>query len=292
MAPRAYWKGYLKLSLVSCPILLYPATSEREKIRFHQIHKETGNRVRYKKIDEGTGDEVEQGDIIKGYEASKGSYIELEPEELEAVAVESTRVIDIEQFVPKKEIDDLYMGNPYYIVPDGEVGQQAFAVIREAIKEKGMVAIGRVVFTSREHVIALEPRGKGMMGITIRYAYEVRDEKEYFDDMKDEKITKEMMDLASHIVKTKQGHFTPEKYEDRYEEALKDLLKKKAGGQRIEKVDHKEPTNVVNLMDALRASVKGGAAKKAPTRRKAERTNHRAPKKAGRSSARHRKAAS
>src|SRR5215218_7960272 len=259
MAPRAYWKGYLKLSLVSCPILLYPATSEREKVHFHQLHKQTGNRIRYKKVDADTGREVEQDDIIKGYEVSKGNYIELEPEELEAVAIESKRTIDIEQFVPKDEIDDLYLGNPYYIVPDGEVGQQAFAVIREAIKEKGMVAIGRVVFTSREHVIALEPRGKGMMGITIRYAYEVRDEKDYFEDLGDEKITKEMMDLASHIVKTKQGHFQPDKYEDRYEEALKDLLKKKAAGKKIEKVDHKEPSNVVNLMDALRASVKGGA---------------------------------
>src|SRR5215204_553052 len=277
MAPRAYWKGYLKLSLVSCPILLYPATSEREKIRFHQIHKETGNRVRYKKIDDETGKEVEQGDIIKGYEASKGSYIELEPEELEAVAIESTRMIDIEQFVPKKEIDDLYLGNPYYIVPDGEVGQQAFAVIREAIKEKGMVAIGRVVFTSREHVIALEPRGKGMMGITIRYAYEVRGEEEYFGDLGEEKITKEMMDLASHIVKTKQGHFEPEKYEDRYEEALKEIIKKKAAGKKIERVEHEEPTNVVNLMDALRASVKGGAPSAA--RRKPARGHSRAPKK-------------
>jgi DNA end-binding protein Ku len=289
MAPRAYWKGFLRLSLVSCPILLYPATSEREKVRFHQINKETGNRVRYKKIDEDTGKEVEQSDIIKGYEASKGSYIELEPEELEAVAIESTRMIDIEQFVPKKEIDELYLGNPYYIVPDGEVGQQAFAVIREAIKEKGMVAIGRVVFTSREHVIALEPRGKGMMGITIRYAYEVRDEKDYFADLGDEKITKEMMDLASHIVKTKQGHFQPDKYEDRYEEALKDLLKKKAAGKKIERVEHEEPTNVVNLMDALRASVKGGSS---PERRKPSRAHPRAPKKAGRTTARHRKAAS
>src|SRR5215204_218709 len=279
MAPRAYWKGYLKLSLVSCPILLYPATSEREKIRFHQIHKETGNRVRYKKIDEDTGDQVEQGDIIKGYEASKGSYIQLEPEELEAVAIESTRMIDIEQFVPKDEIDDLYLGNPYYIVPDGEVGQQAFAVIREAIKEKGFAAIGRVVFTSREHVIALEPRGKGMMGITIRYAYEVREEKEYFGDLGNEEITKEMMDLASHIVKTKQGHFEPKKYEDRYEEALKEIIKKKSKGQKIEKVDHAEPTNVVNLMDALRASVKGGAAASSE-RRKPGRTG--TAKKAGR----------
>jgi len=178
----------------------------------------------------------------------------------------------------------------HYIVPDGEVGQQAFAVIREAIKEKGMVAIGRVVFTSREHVIALEPRGKGMMGITIRYAYEVRDEKEYFNDMKDEKIPKEMLELAAHIVKTKEGHFEPEKYEDRYEEALKDLLKKKAGGQTIERVEHKDPGNVVNLMDALRASVKGDKPS-AADRRKPARTHSRAPKKAGRSPARHRKAA-
>jgi len=289
MAPRAYWKGFLRLSLVSCPILLYPATSEREKIRFHQLHKQTGNRIKYKKVDAETGREVEQDDIIKGYEQSKGSYIELEPEELEAVQLESTRMIDIEQFVPKKEIDDLYMGNPYYIVPDGEVGQQAFAVIREAIKEKGMVAIGRVVFTSREHVIALEPRGKGMMGITIRYPYEVRDEKDYFGDIPSEKITKEMMDLASHIVKTKQGHFEPEKYEDRYEEALKDLLKKKASGQKIEPVDHEEPSNVVDLMEALRASVKGGATAE---RRKPGRSHPRASKKGGRSTARHRKAAS
>src|SRR6478672_2256352 len=248
MAPRAYWKGYLKLSLVSCPVALYPATSEREKISFHQLHKQTGNRIRYKKVDADTGREVEQDDIVKGYEVSKGEYIELEPEELEAVALESTRMIDIEQFVPKKEIDDLYMGNPYYIVPDGEVGQQAFAVIREAIKEKGMVAIGRVVFTSREHIIALEPRAKGMMGITIRYPYEVRDEKDYFGDIPSEKITKEMMDLASHIVKTKQGHFHPEKFEDRYEEVLKDLIKRKSHGEKIEAPERKPPSNVVDLM--------------------------------------------
>jgi DNA end-binding protein Ku len=172
-------------------------------------------------------------------------------------------------------------------VPDGEVGQQAFAVIREAIKEKGMVANARVIFTSREHVIALEPRGKGMMGITIRYPYEVRDEKDYFDDIPTEKVTKDMLELASHIVKTKQGHFQPQKFEDRYEEALKDLIKRKSHGERIEKPQPEEPSNVVNLMEALRASVKG---KKPEERRKAEHTHHRASKKAGRSSARHRKA--
>jgi DNA end-binding protein Ku len=289
VAPHAYWKGYLRLSLVSCPILLFPATSEREKIRFHQINKETGHRIKYKKVDAETGKEVDQGDIIKGYEASKGEYIELEPEELEAVAIDSTRRIDIEQFVPKKEIDELYLANPYYVVPDGEVGEQAFAVIREAIKEKGMVAIGRVVFTSREHVIALEPRGKGMMGITIRYPYEIRDEQAYFDDVSDVKIDKEMVELAAHIVKTKQGHFKPEKYEDRYEEALKDLLKRKAKGEAIERPKEEKPTNVINLMDALRRSVKGESAA-AGARRKPARGGRRATKKAGRAPARHRKA--
>ena len=153
MVPRAYWKGYLRLSLVSCPIALFPATSEREKIRFHQLNKETGNRIRYRKVDEDTDN------IIKGYEVQKGEYVELTPEELEAAAIESTRMIDIEQFVPEKEIDELYIGNPYYVVPDGEVGTQAFAVIREAIKQEGLVALGRVVFTSREHIIGSRAAG-------------------------------------------------------------------------------------------------------------------------------------
>jgi DNA end-binding protein Ku len=205
VAPRAYWKGYLKLSLVSCPIALYPASSEREKISFHQLNKKTGNRIRYRKVDADTGDEVEAADIQKGYEVAKGQYIELEPEELDAVAIDSTRTIDIEEFVPRDEIDELYMNSPYFIAPDGEVGQQAFAVIREAINREGVVAIGRVVFTSREHIIALEARGKGMMGITLRYPYEVRKEEDYFDDITDEKVPKDMLDLAAHIVDTKKA---------------------------------------------------------------------------------------
>src|ERR1700742_4684664 len=222
MAPRAYWKGYLKLSRVSCPIALFPATSEREKISFHQLNKETGNRIRYKKIDAETGDEIDNADIVKGYEYSKGEYIELDPEELEAVALESKRVIDIDEFVPRGEIDELYMRDPYYIVPDGDVGQQAFAVIREAIRKEGMVALGKVVFTSREHIIALEARGKGMMGITLRYPYEVRKEEDYFDTIENEKIPKDMIDLAVHIVETKTGHFKPQQFKDEYEDALKD----------------------------------------------------------------------
>jgi DNA end-binding protein Ku len=290
MAPRAYWKGYLKLSLVSCPVALFPATSEREKIGFHQLNKNTGNRIKYRKVDAETGDEVESADIIKGYQVGKGEYLQLDPEELEAIAIESKRTIEIDEFVPRKEIDELYQNNPYYIVPDGEVGQQAFAVIREAIRQEGMVAIGKVVFTSREHIIALEARGKGMMGMTLRYPYEVRKKDEYFDDIPDEKIPKDMLELASHIVESKAGHFKPEKFEDQYEDALNELLKKKQSGQKIEAPRDREPSKVVNLMDALRRSVeteRAGGERRKPAPRAGD---HRAPKKAGRSNARQKKA--
>ena len=291
MAPRAYWKGYLKLSLVSCPIALFPATSEREKISFHQLNKATGNRIRYKKIDAESGEEVDNADIVKGYEIGKGEYIELEPDEIEAVAIESKHVIDIEEFVPRDDIDELYMRDPYFIVPDGEVGQQAFAVIREAIRKEGMVALGKIVFTSREHIIALEARGKGMVGITLRYPYEVRKEADYFDTIADEKIPKDMLDLALHIVDGKAGHFKPEQFTDDYEDALKDLLRKKQKGEKIERPQERAPSNVINLMDALRQSVKGGgeapsgrARQAAP--RASERASKPAAKKAARSQAR------
>jgi DNA end-binding protein Ku len=207
---------------------LFPATSEREKISFHQLNKETGNRIRYRKVDAETGDEVDSSHIIKGYEVAKGEYIELQPEELEAVAIDSKRVVEIAEFVPKAEIDELYLRDPYFIVPDGEVGQQAFAVIREAIRKQGMVALGKVVFTSREHIIALEPRDKGMVGVTLRYPYEVRQPEEYFDTIDDEKVPKDMLDLAIHIVDTKRGKFEPERFEDHYENALKELLRNDA----------------------------------------------------------------
>ena len=282
MAPRAYWKGYLKLSLVSCPVALFPASTEREKISFHQINKKTGNRIRYRKVDAETGDDVDSSEIIKGYEVAKGQYIELQPEELEAIAIESKRTIEIDEFVPKKEIDELYLDSPYYIAPDGEVGQQAFAVIREAIRKEGMVALARVIFTSREHVIALEPRGKGLLGVTLRYPYEVRKEDEYFQDIEDEKIPKDMMELASHIVETKSGHFEPEKFEDQYEDALKELLKKKQAGEKIEAPKERVPAKVINLMDALRRSVeteRGGSAKRQAPPAKARGSQSERPKK-------------
>jgi DNA end-binding protein Ku len=209
------------------------------------------------------------------------------PKKLEAIAIESKRTIEIDEFVPKKEIDELYLNSPYYIVPDGEVGQQAFAVIREAIRKEGMVALARVVFTSREHVIALEPRGKGLLGMTLRYPYEVRKEDEYFDEIEDEKIPKDMMELASHIVETKSGHFKPEEFEDHYEDALKELLKKKQAGEKIEAPRQREPAKVISLMDALRRSVD---AERDGGRGQSERRPARTPKKAGRSSARQNKA--
>ncbi len=289
MAPRAYWKGYLRLSLVSCPVALFPASSEREKISFHQLNKKTGDRIKYQKVDAETGKPVEAEDIIKGYEVGKGEYIELSPEELEAVALESKRVIDIEQFVPRGEIDELYLNNPYYLVPDGEVGQQAFAVIREAIRKEGMVALAKVVFTTREHVIALEARDKGMLGVTLRYPYEVRKEADYFDDIPDEKIPRDMLELASHIVETKAGHFHPDKFEDRYEEALKELLRKKQHGEKIEPPKEAPASNVINLMEALRRSVQaeGGGGQ----RRKNATPHRRAAKKAARSHGRKKRSA-
>ena len=195
--------------------------------------------------------------------SEKGHYLIVEDEEFEAVQVESTRTIEIDQFVPRNEIDDRYIDSPYYIAPDGQVGQDAFAVIRDTIAKMNMVALGRVVLTRREHVIALEPRGLGLVGLTLRYPYEVREEQTYFEDIPELKLPKDMLDLASHIVKTKSGHFDPSHFEDRYENALIDLLKKKQAGEKITPVRGAPPPRVVNIMDALRASV-DAEKKKAP----------------------------
>jgi DNA end-binding protein Ku len=263
MPPRANWKGYLRLSLVSCPIALYPASSLSEKVSFNRINRKTGNRLKQQNVDSETGDVVPREDIARGYEIGKGQYLIVEDEEFEAVEVESMRTIEIDEFVPRSEIDDRYIDSPYYIAPDGQVGQDAFAVIRDTIGKMNMVALGRVVLTRREHVIALEPRGRGLLGLTLRYPYEVREEQQYFEGIPELKLPKDMMDLASHIVTNKSGHFDPSHFEDRYENALIDLLKKKEAGERITPVRGTPPPRVVNLMDALRASV-DAEKKKAP----------------------------
>src|SRR5258708_29778977 len=213
MATRANWKGFLRLSLVTCPVALFPATSETEKVSFNQINKNTGHRIKYAKVDAETGEEVSNEDIIKGYKVDTDTYVTVDKDELENIALESTRTIDIDEFVPRSEIDELYLVRPYYIVPDGKVGHDAYAVIRETIRTMDKVAIARVVLTNREHVIALEARDNGLMGMLLRYPYEVRNSAEYFDDIQDVKITKDMLDLARHIVQQKSGHFDPAKFE-------------------------------------------------------------------------------
>jgi len=276
MAPRANWKGFLRLSLVTCPIALFPATSESEKISFNQINKKTGNRIRYLKVDAESGEEVSNEDIIKGYRIDTDQYLEVTKDELENIALESTRTIDIDEFVPRSEIDDLYLVRPYYLVPDGKVGHDAYAVIRETIRSLDKVAIARVVLTNREHVIALEARDKGLMGMLLRYPYEVRDASEYFDEIQDVKITKDMLDLAKHIVEQKSAHFEPDKFEDHYEAALTELLNKKKKGVPLTAAKKPAPSNVVNLMDALRASIgqkgKGSAAAAKPAKKPAKKT--------------------
>src|SRR5580692_3155382 len=230
MAPRANWKGFLRLSLVTCPVALFPATSDSEKISFNQINRKTGHRIKYAKVDADTGEEVSNDDIMKGYKIDTDTYIEVSKDELENIALESNRTIDIDEFVPKSDIDPRYLIRPYYLVPDGKIGHDAYAVIRETIRSMDMVAIGRVVLTNREHIIALVPLEKGLMGMLLRYPYEVRSEKEYFEDIQDVKITKDMLDLAKHIVEQKSGEFKPENFEDHYEAALIDLINKKRAG--------------------------------------------------------------
>jgi DNA end-binding protein Ku len=241
---------------VTCPIALFPATSESEKVSFNQINKNTGHRIKYAKVDAETGDEVSNEDIIKGYKVDTETYVTVDKDELDNIALESTRTIDIDEFVPKSDIDELYLVRPYYIVPEGKVGHDAFAVIRETIRSMDKVAIARVVLTNREHIIALEARGKGLVGMLLRYPYEIRDENEYFDDIQDVKVTKDMLDLAKHIVESKSADFDPGKFEDRYENALVELLNKKRKGEPVRTaVKPRDTGNVVNLMDALRKSL-------------------------------------
>jgi DNA end-binding protein Ku len=291
MAPRAYWKGTLKLSLVRCPVALYPASTSVAKTRFHMINKETGNRLKQQMVDAETGDIVEGDQKARGYELRKGKYVEIEPEELESVQLESNHSIDIESFVPRDEIDKRYLNHPYYIVPDGKAGADAFAVIRDAMKDQDRVALARIVLTNREHVMAIEPLGKGLLGTTLRYPYELRDEADYFDDIKTPKITKDMVELAGHILESKAAHFDPAKFKDEYEDALKALVRRKAAGKKIEAPEPEErPSNVVSLMDALKQSLKGRSAAKRGRTTARRPAHRRTPRKAHRSTARARKA--
>jgi DNA end-binding protein Ku len=289
MAPRANWKGYLKLSLVSCSVALFPATTTSERVRFNIINRETGNRVRYEVVDSESGEQVPQEDRIKGYKVGKDDYVLLEEDELDEVALESTHTIDIESFVPREDVDELFLDESYYLVPEDDVGIDAFAVIRDAMRSKGLVGVARVVLYRRERLLMLQPRGKGIVGTLLRYKNEVRNEKDYFDDVPDVKVPKDMLQLAEHILGTKETKFDPSKFEDRYESALKKLIAAKQHGKKPPSAPEPKPTNVINLMDALRKSVKAergdsetgrrakasrkSAARSAPKRKKLKRAS-------------------
>jgi DNA end-binding protein Ku len=253
---RPYWKGYLKLALVSCPIALHATCSTSERIAFRQINKATGNRLRQQLVDEETREPVAPENKGRGYEVAKGDYLIVEDTELEAIEIESTHTIEIDSFVPRLEIDQRFFDTPCYITPNEPVGQEAFAVIREAMRGKGMVALGRLVLSKRERVIALEAYDKGLLGTTLRYPYEVREAEDYFFDLPNLAITPDMLTLAEHILDSKAGEFDPSTFRDRYEEALLAHLKaKQAGAVQERKQTFAPPHRVINLMEALRRSV-------------------------------------
>ena len=288
MAPRPSWKGFLKLSLVSCAVSMYPATTTSQRIRFNIINKATGNRIHNEVVDAETGEPVDTEDRVKGYQVEKDQYVLLDDEELDNVALTSTNTIDIDAFVPMADVDRIYLDESYYIAPQDEVAQEAFAVIREAMHKEDLAGLARVVVYRRERLLLLRPRGKGLLATTLRYQNEVRDESEYFEDIPSTKVPADMLKLAAHILETKKGKFDPAKFEDRYETALKELVKAKHAGKKTPVASDSRPSNVVNLMDALRRSAKADRDKAdrtanrrepAPTRRKTRARKPAAPRR-------------
>ena len=276
MAPRPNWKGFLKLSLVSCAVALYPATTTNQRVRFNIINRKTGNRIRNDVVDAETGEPVEAEDRVKGYQFEKSQYVLVEEDELDNVALESTHTIDIEEFVPMADVDRIFLDESFYLVPQDEVAQEAFAVIREAMRKEELAGLARVVIYRREHLLLLQPRGKGLLATALRYKNEVRNEKDYFDDIENIKVPADMLKLAIHILETKKGHFNPDKFEDRYENALQNLIKAKRAGKAAPVIAEPRPSNVINLMDALRRSAQGERRRQsAPRRNGAKRSTSR-----------------
>jgi DNA end-binding protein Ku len=260
MAYRPSWQGHLKLSLVTCPIALYTATSSGGDVHFNLINPKTNNRIKMITTDPDTGP-IDRSELVKGYEVSKGEYILLTDDEIKSVKLESTKTIDIERFVPSEEIDRIYWDNPYYLAPDGKLAQEAFGVIRTALEMSGQIALGRIVMATRERILALEPRGRGILAYTLRSAAEVRQPDEIFSGISDKAADPAMISIAQKIIEQQEGPFDPSQFVDRYEEALKALIEDKKKGHAPAKVAEPADTNVVDLMAALRASL---AAKSKP----------------------------
>ncbi|HUO94407.1 MAG TPA: Ku protein [Rhizomicrobium sp.] len=254
-AGRPVWEGHLKLSLVSCPVVLYRATSSRSDISFHLLNPETNNRIRMVPTDPDTGP-VNRSDLVKGYEIEKNRYIVLTNEELQDVRLETTHTLDIERFVAEDEIDRLYWNDPYFLLPAEKNGVEAYAVIRDAMNATGRIALGRVVMHTRERLMAVEPRGRGLLAYTLRARNEVLDVDAAFRGLPATKSDRKMLDIAEKIIDQQSGPFDPDQFEDRYETALRDLIARKEKGQRPITIEPPEDTNVVDLMEALRKSLK------------------------------------
>lgn len=255
MAYRPTWQGHLKLSLVTCPVALYTATNAGSDVHFHLINPKTNNRIRMITTDPDTGP-IDRKDLVRGYEVSKGEFILLTDEDIKSVKLESTRTIDIERFVPAGEIDRIYWENPYFLAPDGKIAQEAFGVIRTAMEKSGQIALGRIVMATRERILALEPRGRGILAYTIRSQDEVRNADEVFDAISDARANPAMIAIAEKIIEQQEGPFDPGQFVDRYEEALKALIEDKTKGHKPTRVaPPDDDTNVVDLMSALRASL-------------------------------------
>jgi DNA end-binding protein Ku len=252
---RPVWQGQLRLSLVSCPVALFGATTRAADISFHLLNPDTNNRIRMVPTDPDTGP-VERAHLVKGYEISKSKYVVLSNEELEAVRLETTRTIEIERFVDEAEIDRLYWNDPYYLVPNDDSGVEAYTVIREALSEAGRIALGRVVMHTRERLVALEPRDRGIVVYTLRMGDEVISPKQAFADIPAARPDKEMIEIARKIIGQREGAFEPSKFEDRYENALRDLIRRKQKGEKLVTAEPVEEDNVIDLMAALKKSLK------------------------------------
>lgn len=258
--PRAIWRGHLRLSLVSCEVSLYPATTEAEHIHFHMLSPKTENRVRQQLVDAETGDVVERKQVLHGYEYAKGRYVVVDDKELDRLKIESSHVIDIETFIDADDLDPLYLEKPYFMVPEGKLGAEAFAVIRAAMARQGKVGLGSVVLAQREHPVAVRPQGDGLSLTTLRSADEVRSDKALFGTIKSAKVQDDMVKLAESIIVGKAGDFDASAFHDRYQEALHALVESKRKGRKYKAPKVSKPSNVINLMDALRRSV--GASQK------------------------------
>ena len=258
MPRNAYWKGYLKLSLVNCPVTMTPATTESEKVRFHTINRKSGRRVRSRYVDAETGKPVR--DEIKGYETGEGQFVTFEDDELEAVALESVRTIDIETFVPADAISWIWYDSPYYVAPSDKVGEEAYAVIREAMKAKGVVGISRLVIGRRERAVMLEPRDNGIVLWTLRFGDEVRDPKDYFKDIDPDRAAPKLLGMVSDLIEERSKPWDPAMVEDPVQDRLKEIIesKRKKGGRKPAAragQEEEKPSNVIDLMDALKKSL-------------------------------------